>query len=593
MEYKLITAAVLDREALAVHRVNIECRDSGRPPLVASRTVEVRVEDENDNAPTLPLDVFFVAVVENSRPGVIVTTINATDGDDGPNGLLSYSLEPLDSLLSGTPGGGSAVGLTIDAKSGTIATDARFDYETKQTFTYLLTVSDAGEAVQRSAVATVVLDVVDVNDELPHFDRSFYSFHVAENRPAGTPVGRVRATDADRSPEHSRIFYFIDGVGGGGGVAFRIGSQTGELFTRSALDRESTAVWKFRIRASNDPTLGPKSAFAVADVTVYVDDLNDNTPIVVEPSSVNRTFFVRARSPTRAGYVIARVRAADADDGANARLTYSAVSVASVAGGTAVDAAAPRLFAVDETTGDVTSARNIDGRLDAGLYALAVAVRDAGSPRRLTTVAHLLINITTADVNDDDFDIDAEHSPNYFDDPDDDVETAAADRNGVVDVSSTTAATGSGLTLIAIGTIGALIVLLMLAVVCAMLCSQHQRHSGHSEAATASTGKQHHTTIDATTTAPVCRSTGGTGEMSAAVGHDRQPLQPSATVGVERDGGDSSKRAVTFCMRRQSTSSNDLSAALTTGTVSWLLFYYVFVLNLTMYIFSCVHCMIE
>jgi Cadherin domain len=71
-EYKLVTAAMLDRESFSKHRVTIHCRDSGQPPLAASKSLEIHVDDENDNTPFLPVDVFFVAIVENNQLGAFV-----------------------------------------------------------------------------------------------------------------------------------------------------------------------------------------------------------------------------------------------------------------------------------------------------------------------------------------------------------------------------------------------------------------------------------------------------------------------------------------------------------------------------------------
>ena len=64
--------------------------------------------------------------------------------------------------------------------------------------------SDGG-AVSHSRVATVVLNVLDDNDEVPTFIRTSYVFHVPENRAPGSAVGRVRATDADLSGQHRSV----------------------------------------------------------------------------------------------------------------------------------------------------------------------------------------------------------------------------------------------------------------------------------------------------------------------------------------------------------------------------------------------------
>jgi len=58
----------------------------------------------------------------------------------------------------------------------------------------------------------MIVQVLDANDELPQFDKSVYYFSVMENRPPGTVVGTVRATDDDVSPAFSRVSYAIQQV---------------------------------------------------------------------------------------------------------------------------------------------------------------------------------------------------------------------------------------------------------------------------------------------------------------------------------------------------------------------------------------------
>jgi hypothetical protein len=58
-------------------------------------------------------------------------------------------------------------------------------------------------------MSSLVIRVVDVNDERPLFDRQTYHFTTTENRPAGTLVGTVRASDADATPNFNKIVYSI------------------------------------------------------------------------------------------------------------------------------------------------------------------------------------------------------------------------------------------------------------------------------------------------------------------------------------------------------------------------------------------------
>ena len=76
---------------------------------------------------------------------------------------------------------------------------------------YEVTARDGGTP-SRSASQSLIIQVVDVNDELPYFDKSAYYFSVVENSPLGTVVGTVRASDDDVSPAFNRVTYSIPQV---------------------------------------------------------------------------------------------------------------------------------------------------------------------------------------------------------------------------------------------------------------------------------------------------------------------------------------------------------------------------------------------
>jgi len=139
----------------------------------------------------------------------------------------------------------------------------------------------------------------------------------------------------------------------------------------------------------------PRSPLGVVDVVVHVADVNDNDPVVRRPRRTNATFVVHRLLPV--GHVITRVEASDADDGHNARLTFSIINGA---GGRreGLDRDEGPLFIIDDTSGDIVTSRDIE-RDDVGRYTLLIAVSDAGLPRRLTTTQIVvIINVTGGQV---------------------------------------------------------------------------------------------------------------------------------------------------------------------------------------------------
>lgn len=203
-EYKLTTTTTFDREQRAEYSISLMCQDEGSPSQSATATIIVRVADINDHAPQLPSDIIPINLVENNPRRTVLTTINATDKDDGVNAQLTYTLTPID--------GATGNELTIDPSSGVVWTNHTFDYEEEPNhFRYLVTVTDGGEPA-RSSTATLQLTITDSNDHRARFDRRVYHVSVPEDVPVGTSVGRVNATDDDVTPRFSHVTYALSAL---------------------------------------------------------------------------------------------------------------------------------------------------------------------------------------------------------------------------------------------------------------------------------------------------------------------------------------------------------------------------------------------
>jgi len=189
-----------DREGAAEYANILTCKDHGTPSLTGSVIIEVKITDENDNSPILSSDVLIAEVKENNAAGSLVTTIAASDADEGRNRAMLYRLHPLNDTADNI--------LTIDPIMGRVTAVVSFDYEKRQEYHFLLTVSDHGET-PRSASAKLHLYIIDVNDETPRFDKSSYQFSTMENRPIGTSVGRVNASDYDLTDDYRIIGFRI------------------------------------------------------------------------------------------------------------------------------------------------------------------------------------------------------------------------------------------------------------------------------------------------------------------------------------------------------------------------------------------------
>ena len=83
----------LDREKLDTLAFNVKVSDQGSPALSSSTKVKINIIDSNDNKPAFKQATYSVSVKENIPLDSKIVKVEATDGDQGRNGELTYSLK--------------------------------------------------------------------------------------------------------------------------------------------------------------------------------------------------------------------------------------------------------------------------------------------------------------------------------------------------------------------------------------------------------------------------------------------------------------------------------------------------------------------
>ncbi|MXX27471.1 MAG: cadherin repeat domain-containing protein, partial [Caldilineaceae bacterium SB0668_bin_21] len=253
-------------------------------------------------------------VTENTAAGVnIGRVVAATDADDQ---TLTYSL-----------GGRDADAFDIDASAGQLKTKAALNYETKDSYTVTVTVSDG--RLEDSIVVTV--SVRNVNEAPVFVDGENTIRHVAENTAAGVNFGpRVSATDPDAN---ATLTYSLSGRNAD---AFAINSRTGQLQTKAALNYETKDSYTVTVIVSDG------SLTNEITVTINVKNVNE-APVFADGENTTRQVDENTAAGVNFG---PRVSATDPD--ANATLTYN------LSGGNA-DA-----FVIDNTTGQLQTKAALD-----------------------------------------------------------------------------------------------------------------------------------------------------------------------------------------------------------------------------------------
>lgn len=197
------------------------------------------------------------------------------------------------------------------------------------------------------------------NLHAPVFAVPMYNLSLLENVPKRTMILRVQASDAD-SGRNAQLLFSIDDSQGANS-AFTIDSLSGEIFTLSVFDYESSSPNQHMLKVvASDNGVPRKSSFV--HVHIQIVDENDHCPVF--QSLQTKHFNISRGSPP--GTLLTVVSAYDKDSGANGELRYS-LSYASNHYGA---------FQVDEQSGEVTSGNNLT---ETG-YRLQIVARDLGIP---------------------------------------------------------------------------------------------------------------------------------------------------------------------------------------------------------------------
>ncbi|XP_073949712.1 cadherin 88C [Choristoneura fumiferana] len=229
------------------------------------------VEDVNDNEPIFKPYPSAITVKEDASPGIL-TTVEATDLDEGAYGQVLYHLQELDGDVE------NFAIQTVNGK-GVIRLTKTLDYERKSLYQLrVLAVDRANQGRVNTGTAAILVKVQDVEDQPPEFVVASPVTRISEDAEIGTSVLQVRAIDGDRGI-NNRISYSIIS---GGEEHFDIDSSSGIVYTVSQLDREdpknSNGAYILEILATEESRMVSPMPSATTEVTVIVTDVNDESP---------------------------------------------------------------------------------------------------------------------------------------------------------------------------------------------------------------------------------------------------------------------------------------------------------------------------
>ncbi|KAL7846400.1 hypothetical protein SRHO_G00213800 [Serrasalmus rhombeus] len=310
-----------------------------------------------------------IRISELTFPGAKFPLLSAEDPDVGSNSVASYKLSANQyfSLEVNTE--------TDSGPSPELVLQKALDRERQAEIHLTLTAIDGGKPA-RSGTASIIVSVLDANDNAPAFAKPVYKAQVPENVAIGTFVLKLNATDPDEGVNGDVLYTFKQGQRGISDK-FSINSSTGDITIAGPLDYEEVNAYEIRVEARDK---GHSPLASHCKVLVEVMDVNDNAPDIKLSSLLDNV-----SEGARKGTVIAFITVQDKDGGKNGKVRCS-ISKNS-------------RFVLESTQGKYYSlvlGEELD-REENELYNVSIIAADEGSPPLSSTT---VVAVRVSDVND-------------------------------------------------------------------------------------------------------------------------------------------------------------------------------------------------
>ncbi|XP_049642847.1 protocadherin beta-4-like [Suncus etruscus] len=299
-EPELLQDKMLDREKQPEFSLTLMALDGGSPPRTGTVAVRVLILDVNDNAPEFVHSPYEVQVLENNPLDSLILTTFAQDIDAGIFGSVTYGFFQASGEINQT--------FSINEITGEIRQIKKLDFEKIKSYHMEIEATDGGGL---SGKGTVIIEVVDVNDNAPELIISSLTNSIPENAPE-TVVSIFRVRDRD-SGENGKVICSIPD-----NLPFILKPTFKNFYTldtETPLDREQQEEYNITITATD---MGTPRLATQHTIRVQVSDVNDNAPAFSQPS-----YTLLVGENNSPALHIGSVSATDADAGSNAQLTYS------------------------------------------------------------------------------------------------------------------------------------------------------------------------------------------------------------------------------------------------------------------------------
>ncbi|XP_048884535.1 protocadherin alpha-C2-like isoform X2 [Brienomyrus brachyistius] len=263
---------------------------------------ELEILDINDNAPQFRRETLHLDISESTAAGERFSLTNAVDPDVGSNSIKTYHLSESENFNLDIHTGSEG------SKYANLILKMALDREKQSVHNLILTAVDGGVPA-RSGTVSIIVRVLDVNDNAPQFDRQIYYVNISENSPIGTPVIKLNATDLDEGSNADIIYSFTLYTSEKTQDLFSLNSNIGEIKVKGIIDFEEIKTLEMHIQAHDN---GYNQLSGQCTVMVFVTDVNDNHPAIAITS-----LKTAVKEDVPVGTIIALISISDRDSGDN------------------------------------------------------------------------------------------------------------------------------------------------------------------------------------------------------------------------------------------------------------------------------------
>uniref|UniRef100_A0AAZ1XNV6 Cadherin domain-containing protein n=1 Tax=Oreochromis aureus TaxID=47969 RepID=A0AAZ1XNV6_OREAU len=371
--------------------------------VIAADKGATKILDMNDNAPQFRRDAIHLDISEVTPRGERFSLSNAVDPDVGSNSVKTYHLSESEyfNIEVQTGRDGSKFAELILTKT--------LDREQQAVHNLILTAVDGGTPA-RSGTASVIVHILDTNDNPPTFDKENLSVNLMENSPIGSLVVHLNATDLDEGSNSDISYSYMtenieldtviavvsvsDKDSGDNGIVdlhvpdnmpFKLRESSDnyyELVVSEPLDREKVPEYDitFTVTDRGSPPLSDNET-----MTLELLDVNDNVPQF--PQSF---YTIRVMENNAPGALLSSLTAFDPDLHENQYLVYFIIEKE------IANTSMSMLFSINPENGNLYALKTFDYEIEKE-FLFHIEARDSGSPPLSSNVT---VHIIIVDQND-------------------------------------------------------------------------------------------------------------------------------------------------------------------------------------------------